>query len=160
MKTTYHGWIYINKTEGFNDHFEAVHYGSEGGDYKTVDCGYGATGAAKAVDFFETDGGLGLGPIKLLPTPLGLRVYTEQEEVGDVYEVTLTRPSTSISATGDPIVDALRDLVEVAMRVSGLWDHTGTNMIDGYPPRLGSWDEFVADLAVWSDHQANLRKVK
>lgn len=87
MKTTYHGWIYINKTEGFNDHFEAVHYGSEGGDYKTVDCGYGATGAAKAVDFFETDGGLGLGPIKLLPTPLGLRVYTEQEEVGDVYEV-------------------------------------------------------------------------
>lgn len=87
MKPKYHGWIYVEKQEGMTDHFRVTYYDDEKGDYIVQVCGYGAAGAAKAVDFFETDGGLGLGPIKLLPTPLGLRVYTEEEEVGDVYKV-------------------------------------------------------------------------
>ena len=73
-KITYHGWIYIQKNEGFNDSFDAYSMGAD----KHMRFGYGAKGAADAVDYFETT--LGLGPVKLLPTPLGLRVYTEKEE--------------------------------------------------------------------------------
>jgi hypothetical protein len=39
--------------------------------------GTASEGDAKAVDYFETE--LGLGPIPLEPTPSGLRVYTEKE---------------------------------------------------------------------------------
>lgn len=72
----------MTRTPGYNDHFSATYFDEEKGDYHTISCGYGAEGAAKAVDVFESSGGLGLRRIKLDPNygPLGLRVYTEPED--------------------------------------------------------------------------------
>jgi hypothetical protein len=95
-KPKYHGWIYIQKAEGHNDsiyasvsnHDNVLVPGDRPGSWlangKQKFCGHGADGAAVAVDLFETF--LKLGPIKLLPTPLGLRVYTEDAEDPEVDE--------------------------------------------------------------------------
>ena len=75
MKTRqYHGWIYIEKAVGFKDHF-SVQWNNKNGIAQTKAIGYGK--AAEAVDHFETT--LKLGPIKLEPTPIGLRVFTEKQ---------------------------------------------------------------------------------
>ena len=93
-KRTYHGWIYIEKSPGLRDHFE-VHRTRPGQSPQIEPMGYGPRGAAAAVAFFEEAqaiewdapsgierkvAGLSLGPVKLEPTPLGLRVYTEEDE--------------------------------------------------------------------------------
>lgn len=94
-KPKYHGWIYIQRTKGENDSIYAsvrqdavdeflkenkIGVGQENWLRNTENkfMGYGAQGAQAAVDFFEKI--LKLGPVKLLETPLGLRVYTENEE--------------------------------------------------------------------------------
>jgi len=71
----YHGWIYIEQSEGYSDHFKT--HRSIKGNSEVKAFGYGAAGAAKAVDYFETT--LKLGPVKLEKTPLGLRVFTDAD---------------------------------------------------------------------------------
>jgi hypothetical protein len=73
----YHGWIYIQRTEGMNDAFYVSHYDekSDSGSKNTF-VGNGAEGAQAACDYFEKT--RGLGSVKLLPMGvLGYRVYTE-----------------------------------------------------------------------------------
>jgi len=74
MKRHYHGWIYIQKTEGFNDQFFVMPVGEH-----STSVGFGNEGAQKAVDFFDKRCGQ---PVKLDNSMgfLGLRVYTETEE--------------------------------------------------------------------------------
>ena len=80
MKRKYHGWIYIEKQEGYKDYISGYALMSTGEKrYSKGD--YGAAGADLAVRFFEEE--LGLGPIKLEPTPIGLRVFTEEKEGDD-----------------------------------------------------------------------------
>lgn len=76
-KRTYHGWIYIDREEGYNDFFRVQYYDKE---HNTVvaSMGYGAIGAAAAVEFFEAT--RKLGHVLLEETPLGLRVFTQEEE--------------------------------------------------------------------------------
>lgn len=83
MKRKYHGWIYRQEEEGKNDSFYISHGGI------SIHMGYSASGAERAVAFFETPevemsghkyDGLNLGHIKLEDTPIGLRVYTEEAE--------------------------------------------------------------------------------
>jgi hypothetical protein len=80
----YHGWIYIEKSNGLKDFF-SVHVTRQNELPVVIPMGYGANGAASAVEFFEanvtlsssgTCVGLNLGPVKLEQTPLGLRVFT------------------------------------------------------------------------------------
>jgi hypothetical protein len=47
------------------------------------------------------------------------------------------------------IVGAIQSILISAEAIEKLWDHTGTNMISGYPPCLPSWDEFVVQLRDW-----------
>lgn len=69
----YHGWIYVEKSEHYKDIF-STHITKSGGALVRI-WGSGAEGAAKAVDYFETE--LALGSVKLERTPIGLRVFTE-----------------------------------------------------------------------------------
>jgi hypothetical protein len=72
MKPKYHGWIYLQQREGFNDAFYVS--SDETGN---LFMGYGVIGSEAAVRHFEET--LGLGPIKLHDLGrLGLRVYTEE----------------------------------------------------------------------------------
>jgi hypothetical protein len=75
MKKQYHGWIFAERENGMKDFF-SVQYRDESGQSITRAFGYGETGAANAVDHFEST--LKLGPVKLEKTPLGLRVFTEE----------------------------------------------------------------------------------
>lgn len=69
----YHGWIYVEKSDGYKDHFSAQWKDSQGNTHhKTF--GYGL--AAEAVDHFET--ALSLGPVQIESTPIGLRVFTDE----------------------------------------------------------------------------------
>ena len=81
-KRTYHGWIFVDKSQGLKDFF-SVQWRDAAGKPLSKRLEYGEMGAAAAVDFFETT--QKLGSIKLEPTPLGLRVYTEisEEEEAD-----------------------------------------------------------------------------
>lgn len=94
MKRKYHGWIYKQPSDVFKDHF-SIHVTREGKEPFCPAMGYGERGAAAAVQYFEEAevtvyqdrdsvpvkfAGLALGHVKLEQTPLGLRVYTEQEE--------------------------------------------------------------------------------
>jgi hypothetical protein len=47
------------------------------------------------------------------------------------------------------IVGAIQSILISAEAIEKLWDHTGTNMISGYPKCLPSWDEFVVQLRDW-----------
>lgn len=47
------------------------------------------------------------------------------------------------------IIGAIQSVLVAAEAVEKLWDHTGTNMISGYPECLPSWDEFCQQLRVW-----------
>lgn len=69
----YHGWIFTEKEAGYKDSIS-----THDREDRTISWGRGERAAAKAVEHFEIT--LGLGPVKLLSTPLGLRVYTEKEE--------------------------------------------------------------------------------
>lgn len=153
MKQKYHGWIYIEKREGFTDHFTATHWDDDLGDYRTSDCGYGAKGAAMAVSYFESDGGVVGEPIKLLPTPLGLRVYTEEEEVGDVYETEL-----QISAVSKTLVNYLTEMVDAMARLSEVWADSSiednNKLNDHYPSGWPDFEGLVGDAIEW------LNKVK
>jgi hypothetical protein len=72
----YHGWIYIQRTEGMNDAFYVSHASEDASGSKNTFVGIGAEGAQAACDYFEKT--RGLGAIKLLPMGvLGYRVYTE-----------------------------------------------------------------------------------
>lgn len=57
------------------------------------------------------------------------------------------------------IVNALYVLKVVTNEIDKLWDHTGTNMQEGYPKCLPSWDEFVADVNEWYRAQQSRRRV-
>jgi len=58
------------------------------------------------------------------------------------------------------IVVAIQALIVSAEAVDKLWDHTGTNMIAGYPKSLPSWDEFLAELRQWYNTQREERARK
>ena len=103
MKRVNRGWIYYTRKEGMQDAFY-VSSNATTGEVKGKFVGMGITGSEKAVAYFEE--GLKLGPIKLEPYgPLGLRVYTEEEEVGDVFEVELKRPIYPGTDYNPPTVD-------------------------------------------------------
>lgn len=74
MKRVYHGWIYIQKTEGMNDQFFVMPMGE-----KSHSVGMGNEGAERAVAFFDERCGC---PVKLDNSMgfLGLRVYTEVDD--------------------------------------------------------------------------------
>lgn len=75
----YIGWIYVEKHVGLQDYFTVTHpHPDKVGEYTTKAVGYGAEGAQKAVDYFEIE--QDHGPVKLDPTPIGLRVYVEVPE--------------------------------------------------------------------------------
>jgi hypothetical protein len=57
----------------------------------------------------------------------------------------------------DKIIAALKHLTAAAEAVEQLWDHTGTNMIDGYPKCLPSFDEFVGEVREWARTQEEIR---
>lgn len=71
----YHGWIYIEKSAGYKDHYSAQ-WKDKHGNTCHKPFGYGC--AAEAVDHFETT--LGLGPVQLQETPVGLRVFTAEKK--------------------------------------------------------------------------------
>ena len=77
MKRVYHGWIYIQKTEGMTDAFYVMPIGE-----KSHYVGNGNEGAEKSVAFFDEKCGC---PVKLDNSMgfLGLRVYTEVESEDD-----------------------------------------------------------------------------
>lgn len=92
MKRKYVGWIGIEKEKGFKDIFD-VHVRQDGQEPFRLVTGYGTAGAATAVAFFEekqasivfagqtvVHEGLGLGHVKLEPTPIGLRVFVEEND--------------------------------------------------------------------------------
>jgi hypothetical protein len=47
------------------------------------------------------------------------------------------------------IIGTIQSMLITAEAIERLWDHTGTNMISGYPKCLPSWDEFVQQLRCW-----------
>ncbi len=55
------------------------------------------------------------------------------------------------------ILIALKALRDAVNGVANLWDHTGTNMIDGYPTCLPSFDEFQAEVIAWHETQSKIR---
>ncbi len=76
IKRHYHGWIIATPVgRGLNGRHFQVQYYNDNTCLVTRDIGYEQP--AQAVNVFETE--LGLGPVKLEVTPLGLRVYTEEE---------------------------------------------------------------------------------
>lgn len=78
---TYYGWIFMEKSPGMKDNFSVQWF--EDGNTQTRNFGYGETGAARSVEFFEVT--QKLGRISLEKTPLGLRVYKEEEvEINEV----------------------------------------------------------------------------
>lgn len=68
----YLGWIYIEKSDAFPERFFTQHKDVDGRPVIRAH-GTGAEGAAASVAHFEET--LKFGPIKLDPTPIGLRVY-------------------------------------------------------------------------------------
>lgn len=46
---------------------------------------------------------------------------------------------------------ALTALVKAFERVNQLWDHTGSNMIAGYPKWMPSFDEALSDIQHWAE---------
>lgn len=58
------------------------------------------------------------------------------------------------------ILGAIQSFMISAEAVSQLWDHTGTNMIEGYPKCLPSWDEFVHQVQQWYAAQLTERGAK
>lgn len=54
------------------------------------------------------------------------------------------------------IIAALEALSAACTAVGDLWDHTGTNMIDGYPLEK-DWSDFSGDVAEWAFVQKKLR---
>lgn len=69
----YHGLIYSNREPGMKDHYSIQWYDKDGKSYRK-DVGYGETGVAAAIQFFEQD--MSLEQIGLRVTPLGWRVFT------------------------------------------------------------------------------------
>ena len=49
---------------------------------------------------------------------------------------------------------ALTELIKSAQEVNLCWDHTGANMLEGYPKCLPSFDEFINQLIEWRDKQS------
>jgi len=58
------------------------------------------------------------------------------------------------------ILGAIQSLMIASEAVQKLWDHTGTNMIEGYPPCLPSFDEFVHQVQQWYSAQLTERGAK
>lgn len=56
------------------------------------------------------------------------------------------------------IIATLYVLKVAAEELEKLWDHTGTNMVEGYPKCLPSWDEFVAQVNEWYRTQQRIRR--
>ena len=75
MARKYHGWIFAEKEKGYKDSFSTQRTTPEGSIVRNF--GYGENGAASAVAYFEET--LKLGQVKLEQTPIGLRVFTEEE---------------------------------------------------------------------------------
>ena len=160
MKRVNRGWIYYTRSEGHQDSFYVSTNAT--GEVKGMFVGTGVLGSEAAVNYFESE--LKLGPIKLEPYgPLGLRVYTEEEEVGDLAGPFETTPELEahlkqVGALPKTPVDRLTEMVDAMARLSEAWadndPHYMELLNEHYPKGWPNFEEMVGDAVTW------LNKVK
>jgi hypothetical protein len=153
MKTKNHGWIYIERepaggVEPERDKFWVLH----DGDRKFM--GYGVYGSEAACDYFENI--VGLGSIKLVDLGrLGYRVYTEEEEVGDVYQVDLPEHQLQhlkqVGVLEKSTLDRLCDFVDAITHLSESWAEDPISLEQHYPKGWPNFEEMVGDAIEWAN---------